>query len=165
MTVKFDEMENLVSPEISIDQYIPKVGEANETVVVAFFVNFEQAAKDLSNLLETDITPLLDVDMSPGPDPDGKYIVFVEFNRDKQLHKKIMRIIDTVSRVTGIESWTFRYFKGQGDTLPLTLDNLHDTVIDNKKKYVLKYGRKNGNETKESNDIERIKKLAGLTRV
>ena len=62
MTVKYGEMTNLVTPTISIDQYKPKIGEANETVVVAFEVAFEQPAKDLSNLIETDITESLDVD-------------------------------------------------------------------------------------------------------
>ena len=46
MTVKYGEMENLVTPTISIDQYKPKIGEANETVVVAFEVSFEQPARD-----------------------------------------------------------------------------------------------------------------------
>ena len=39
MTVKYGEMINLVKETISIDQYKPKIGEANETVVVAFEVN------------------------------------------------------------------------------------------------------------------------------
>ena len=40
MTVKYGEMENLVTPVISIDQYTPKIGEENENVVLAFEVSY-----------------------------------------------------------------------------------------------------------------------------
>ena len=60
MTVKYGEMVNLVNPKISIDQYKPKIGEANETVVVAFECMLEGAASDLSNLIETDVISHLD---------------------------------------------------------------------------------------------------------
>ena len=91
MTVKYGEMENLVTPTISIDQYTPKIGESNETVVVAFEVKFEQPARDLSNLIETDVTEHLDVDVSEGPNGQGNTMVFVEFNRDSGLYEKIFR--------------------------------------------------------------------------
>ena len=48
MTVKYGEMINLVNSTISIDQYKPKIGEANETVVVAFEVQQELAANELN---------------------------------------------------------------------------------------------------------------------
>lgn len=153
MTVKYGEMENLVNPIISIDQYKPKIGEANETVVVAFEVASEQPAKDLSNLIETDIVESLDVDISQGPNTDGKYMVFVEFDRNKNLNKNILEIINVVSNVTGITEWKYDYFKGS-DTKELTEDNLNETIITDKQKYVMTY---NINES-----INRIKKLAGI---
>ena len=64
MTVKYGEMVNLVNAVVSIDQYKPKIGEASETVVVAFEVDQEGAASDLSNLIETDVVENLDVDVS-----------------------------------------------------------------------------------------------------
>ena len=86
MTVKYGEMVNLVNAVVSIDQYKPKIGEASETVVVAFEVDQEGAASDLSNLIETDIVENLDVDVSQGPNTNGNHLVFVEFTRDKNLH-------------------------------------------------------------------------------
>lgn len=157
MTVKYGEMTNLVTPTISIDQYKPKIGEANETVVVAFEVAFEQPAKDLSNLIETDVTESLDVDVSDGPNSDGKYMVFVEFERDGNLYENIMNIVKVASQATSITEWKYSYYKGT-DSADLTAENLAETVLDNSEEYVLRYT--NNEETNES--LSRVKELAGL---
>lgn len=157
MTVKYGEMENLVTPTISIDQYKPKIGGPDETVVVAFEVAFEQPAKDLSNLIETDVTDHLDVDVSEGPNADGKYMVFLEFNRDEQLFEKIMEIMKVVSQVTAITEWQYNYYLGDSSR-DLTLENLGETVLDNSQEYVLRY--RDAEETNES--LSRMKELAGL---
>jgi hypothetical protein len=154
MTVKYGEMTNLVNSTISIDQYKPKIGEANETVVVAFEVQQELAAKDLSNLIETDIVESLDVDISQGPNNNGNYLVFVEFARDNKLHNRIMEIMKCVSNVTEITEWQYEYYKGTG-AVDLNEDNLKETVLDNQEQYVLKYAQQN-------EDLNRVKQLAGL---
>ena len=154
MTVKFGEMVNIVNPTISIDQYKPKIGEANETVVVAFECSQERAAGDLSNLIETDIVESLDVDISQGPNNDGNYLVFVEFARDNKLHNRIMEIMKCVSNVTEITEWQYEYYKGTG-AVDLNEDNLKETVLDNQEQYVLKYAQQNEN-------LNRVKQLAGL---
>ena len=156
MTVKYGEMENLVNSVISIDQYKPKIGEASETVVVAFEVFNERGANDLSNLIETDVTDSLDVDTSQGPNNNGNYLVFVEFTRDENLHKNIMEIMKCVSNVTQITEWQYEYYKGDTQQ-DLNEDNLSNTVLDNQQQYVLKYAQQNENE-----DLNRVKHLAGL---
>lgn len=156
MTVKYGEMENLVTPVVSIDQYKPKIGEVNETVVVAFEVASEQPAKDLSNLMETDIVDMLDVDVSSGPNDQNKYLVFVEFERNGDLNKKIMEIVKTASNVTGIKEWKYTYFTGN-ETMELNEDNLNNTIVTDSNEYVLRYSVKKTNE-----ELERIKQLAGL---
>jgi hypothetical protein len=157
MTVKYGEMENLVTSVISIDQYKPKIGEANETVVVAFEVMSEQPAKDLSNLIETDVVESLDVDISQGPNDDGKYMVFVEFERNNKLHESILDIMKVVNNVTGIKEWQFNFYKG-ATALELNEDNLRNSIVDSPEQYVLKY--KTVEDTNES--INRIKLLAGV---
>lgn len=157
MTVKFGEMENLVQPTISVDQYKPKIGEANETVVVAFEVAFEQPAKDLSNLIETDVTESLDVDVSDGPNENGNFLVFVEFARTKQLYNKIIEIAKTASNVTGINEWKFTYYKGD-QAVDLNEENLTQTVIADKEEYILKFSTQD--QTNE--ELTRLKSLAGI---
>ena len=158
MTVKYAEMENLVTPTISIDQYKPKIGEPNETVVVAFEVAFEQPAKDLSNLIETDVIETLDVDVSDGPNADGKYMVFVEFDRNKDLYEGIMNIVKIASQVTAITEWKYNFYKGT-DSADLTAENLAETVLDNSEEYVLRYSN---DDTETNESLDRVKELAGL---
>ena len=157
MTVKYGEMEDLVTPTIRIDQYTPKIGEANETVVVAFEVSFEQPANDLSNLIETDIVESLDVDVSEGPNADGKYMVFVEFNRDSELTEKIMSIVKVASQVTGITEWKYDVYKGDS-SYDLTEENLATNLITDPQAYVIKY--QVNKPAVES--LNRVKQLAGL---
>jgi len=156
MTVKYGEMEGLVTPIISIDEYKPKIGEIADTVVVALEVKFEQAANDLSNLLETDVTENLDVDVSQGPDKNGKYIVFIEFKRDYDIIGKIMSIMKTISNVTSTNKWKFNYYKGK-DALPMSRDNLSSALVLDKNEYTSKFLSKDDNP-----DIERMKSLAGI---
>lgn len=155
MTVKYGEMVNLVNATISIDQYKPKIGEANETVVVAFEVSQEGAASDLSNLIETDIVESLDVDVSQGPNNNGNYMVFVEFQRNKKLHTSIAEMMKIVANVTTITEWQFEYYKGDG-AVDLNEDNLKSSVLDNQQEYVLKYSQP------KNEDLNRVKQLAGI---
>jgi hypothetical protein len=127
MTVKYGEMTNLVNAVVSIDQYKPKIGEASETVVLAFEVDVEQAASDLSNLIETDVVESLDVDISQGPNTNGKHMVFVEFTRNSSLYENIRDILKVVSNVTSITEWQFEYYKGEG-AKDLNEENLSNSV-------------------------------------
>jgi len=167
MTVKFGEMEDLITPVISIDQYVPKIGEPNETVVVAYEVAFEQPARDLSNLIETDVIESLDVDISQGPNADGKYMVFVEFERNSDLYKNIVGITKIVSNVSGITDWEFSYYKGEGP-VELNDENLRNMVLDNPKRYVLQYSTvapktiEPDAEEPTVESLQRMKYLAGL---
>ena len=167
MTVKFGEMENLVTPVISVDQYVPKIGEPNETVVVAYEVAYEQPARDLSNLIETDIIESLDVDISQGPNADGKYMVFVEFERNPDLYENIVGITKIVSNVSGITDWKFSYYKGDGP-IELNDENLRSMVLDNPEQYVLQYSTVEPEtiepevEEPAVESLQRMKHLAGL---
>lgn len=167
MTVKFGEMKDLVTPVISIDQYVPKIGEPNETVVVAYEVAYEQPAHDLSNLIETDVIESLDVDISQGPNADGKYMVFVEFERNKDLYDNIVGITKIVSNVSGITDWEFSYYKGDGP-IELNDENLRNAVLDNPEQYVLQYSTVEPKTTEPEAEepavesLQRMKHLAGL---
>ena len=155
MTVKYGEMINLINAVVSIDQYKPKIGEASETVVMAFEVDVQQAAGDLSNLIETDVVESLDVDVSQGPNNRGKHMVFVEFTRDSSLHENIKNILKVVANVTTITEWKFEYYKGE-EVKDLNEENLKDSVIDNPQEYVLKYAQP------KNENLDRVKQLAGL---
>jgi len=157
MTVKYGEMKNLISNVVSIDQYKPKIGESNETVVLAFEIMGEQAAKDLNNLIETDPVNILDCDISEGPNTNSNYIVFVEMQRNNTLYENIMNVVKITSQVSGITEWRFNFYKGDS-TLDLNEENLKNSVLDNSEQYVLKYT----SSMQPTESIERMRTLAGV---
>lgn len=146
----FSEMRGLVMDIISIDQFEPKVGDEEDTVVVAFSINNnEQAAKDLSNYLETGITELLDVDVSPAPDEKGHYKVFVEFMRDSQLYDKINGILTDVDKVINRESdWEYTAYK-LSEPRKFDKERFERDITTSPEEYTAKYKKTEGDEIAE----------------
>lgn len=108
----FEEMQGLVSNVISIDQYKPKIGENADTVVVAFTVQYEKPASDLSNFIETSHNELLDVEASPAPNKEGEYLVFVEFTREADLFEKIDAVLKDIITITSDKGdWQYTAYK------------------------------------------------------
>src|SRR6056297_3156277 len=84
------DLENLVSSTISIDEYESKIDP--EAIVLAFFVKSEDPAYDLSRFIEFGpFSYILDTEVSPAPDENGNYLVFVEFEaaNKKEIANKI----------------------------------------------------------------------------
>jgi hypothetical protein len=88
MSIQHNDLVDLIEPIISIDQYKSKVGDDKNIVVVAFSIKDPDPAKDLSQFIETG-HETVDVDVSPGPDKDGLYKVFVELERNSKLFDSI----------------------------------------------------------------------------
>jgi hypothetical protein len=94
-------------------------------------------------------------------------MVFVEFERNKDLYKNIVGITKIVSNVSGITDWEFSYYKGEGP-VELNDENLRSMVLDNPERYVLQYSTV-APETIEPDaeeptveSLQRMKYLAGL---
>ena len=75
------DLEGVVSPKFSIDQFKSKMGEDKNIMVLAFTVDSLAPAKDLERFAETGYSSILDADATPGTLADGKHKVFVEFAR------------------------------------------------------------------------------------
>lgn len=102
------DMKGMIDNVISIDQFRPKIDDDADVVVVAFSTINAMAAKDLNDFIQSGAIPQLDVEPSPGPDEHGSYKVFVEFQRDDQLFKKIDALLKDVNRVTSsVGEWEF----------------------------------------------------------
>ena len=90
--IQNNDLNSLITDTISIDQFKSKIGSDENVVVVAFEVMDKDPAKDLSMFLETG-HDFLDVDISQGPNKNGKYNVFVELDRDSKLFFNIEKIL------------------------------------------------------------------------
>ena len=107
------DLSDLVLPLISVDEYESKI-DKDKAIVIGFYVQDEEAAKDLNRFLQKCYVSLLDTDISPAPDQHGYYLVFVELMKNDVLGKNIQSILDDVSPLTNIKEWQMRIRKTKG---------------------------------------------------
>lgn len=121
------DLQDLILPLVSVDEYESKIDE--EAIVVAFFVQDSDPAQDLNRFIQKSAISLLDTDVSPAPNEDGYFLVFVEFLREPGFIRKLMEIIETLEGLTGLkqEQWKFKPY-GYEEVFELTEKKL-DVMI------------------------------------
>jgi hypothetical protein len=130
MSLRPNDLEGLVLTQISIDEYKSKLGEDRSVVVVAVAVTEESAAHDLGDFVERGPFKVWDVDVSPAPDKNGNYFVFIEIERSHLMWNTIIAIFEHTERITGkiFESITFTC-PAQDRALALTEENFKSSIL------------------------------------
>ena len=105
------DLRYLVSNVFEIDSYTSKMGNDRDVSVISFNVTSKEAAQDLESFIEKGYKFVLDADVSPGEIKEGKYKVFVEMERDKDIGKKIVEILDGVKKLADNDDFKFRYYR------------------------------------------------------
>lgn len=143
------DLDDLVLPLLSIDEYVSKIGNDKEIIVVGFFVEDEDPANDLSRFIDRSVTDILDTDVSPAPNEEGYFLVFLEAKRDDKFVKMLLQVLDEIKRLVNIKKWTFKVhkddtihdldektLKAKVNTQPISFDQfevinfLKDTMLD-----------------------------------
>lgn len=136
MPLKANDLEYLVKKVFEIDSFKSKIGTDEDICTLSFTIDDEDPAKDLVNFIEMGYNFVLDADVSAGEMDDGKYRVYVEIERNRNIAKQIMELVDGVKKLTGMDQLRFRYFKSFKSE-PATLDNLEAAVPGDKDAYKL----------------------------
>jgi hypothetical protein len=123
--LKENDLEELVLPMISVDEYESKLDD--DSIVVAFYVLDREPSQDLNRFIQKGASSILDTDVSPAPNEDGYYVVFIEFLRDEEFPKKLLDTLGSLKGLTGIASWKCQIY-GTEDILPVTDENLKANV-------------------------------------
>lgn len=112
--LRLGDLNGLVVPEISIDEYNSKIDE--DAIVVGFYVDDSEPAQDLSNFIEKGSGNILDTEVSPAPNEEGNYMVFVEFLRNEKFPDNLAYVLDSMTGLTGIDidQWEFTCY-GHGE--------------------------------------------------
>jgi len=105
MGLREGDLHDVVLKDISIDEFEPKTGEVKEVVVIAYYVTEQPAGKDLYTFINNSKYEVRDVEVSPNPDEDGRYLVFVELDRNAELLELIRNITKDIERITGKLRW------------------------------------------------------------
>lgn len=109
--VEYGDLQSLVSNTVSVAEFEPKTGTEEDVVVVGFYCKDEAPAQDLASFIEKSVVDILDTEVSPNPDEEGYYMVFVEVENE-QIMTKVLALLDDVSRLTDIESWELDFYEG-----------------------------------------------------
>lgn len=105
------DLRHLVYSTFQVDSFKSKMGDDQDVCVVTFRVKYREPAIDLMEFIEKGFRFVLDADVSSGENVDGEYYVFVELPRVSRLTDFIADILKSVSYLTGINKWSFRYHK------------------------------------------------------
>ena len=130
-----DDLKNMVSNRFTIDQYKSKMGIDADIIVVAFRVEDKFPAIDLMEFIEKGYPAVLDSDMSTGEEKDGKYAVFVEFDRDPKFPEQLSSLLKGVSQLCGCKDWRFKYFRDV-NSYDFSIEKLQEVVPLTKDQYL-----------------------------
>ena len=136
MSLRANDLRDLVKKVFEIDSYKSKIGNDEKIIVLTFTVDREDPAKDMENFIEMGYDFVLDADVSPGETDDGTYKVFVEIERTRHAPSQILELLNGIEKLTGIPDMRFRYFKSF-KSQDATLENLLSTIPIDKKTYEL----------------------------
>jgi len=133
------DLENRVEPIVHFDEYVPKMGESDNVIVVSFKVMGKTAAQDLENFMEKGYDWILDAETSPGEISEGNYVVFVEAERRSSFPNVFISMVEDMSNITGLapSDYTMVYYKDSvnEDSVELSEQNIARSIPLSPKKY------------------------------
>jgi hypothetical protein len=103
-SLKYLDMENQVFPIVGIDKYDSRIGDNSEFITLDFTVKNKKCGEDLCDWFERGYDCVIDADTSPGEVAKRKYLVFVEISRRTSFPRDVMKMIDDLQTLTGLES-------------------------------------------------------------
>lgn len=137
------DLEDLVMPLISIDEFESKIDDG--AVVVGFFVTDIEPCRDLNRFIQKSSVALLDTDISPAPNSEGYFMVFVELPRDKQFPSRLVTLLHSLKDLVKINKWTFKAHKMKG---------VKDVTEDNLTKFIRLEKQKTKEEIKKEKEVK-----------
>ena len=104
----YHDLEGIVIPRVTVDEYAAQMGKDSEIVTLAFIVKNKQAGEDLSDWFERGYDFVLDAQVSDGELTSGTYLVFVEMNRRTSVPQRIVTLLDDLETLSDIplKDWT-----------------------------------------------------------
>lgn len=137
MGLKHGDLKDTVLSKISIDEFEPKTGESRDVVVMGLRVIENNVGQDLYSFLNSGIADIRDIEVSPNPNDDGHYMVFVEMDRNDETLNNIRKIVKDIENVAGNLKWKASTHLTD-DYYPLNEDDIQNYFISNPEDYLTK---------------------------
>lgn len=133
-----NDLKWLVDDGVLIDLHKTKLGEDKDYIVLSIAVNDRTPAHDLARFIENSVYKYADVEVSPATDTKGRYLVYVEMERNADAFKIIEGILHDTNKLSGVKSWKFKTM-GVQDYLPLDQDSFMQHIITDPNLYEQKH--------------------------
>jgi hypothetical protein len=138
MSLKNEDLHGTLLPTVSIDEFEPKAGDTADVIVVAFYLLDQEPAEDLNTFIQRGVIDTLDIEVSPNTDEDGRYLVFVEMNRDDTFPNKFQALLKDVENVSGKMDWKIKTYLSDDKEFALNDPELYNFIVINPQEYVSK---------------------------
>jgi hypothetical protein len=153
----------LVGDCVLIDMHKTKLDDDADYTVLSITVLDKPPAVDLAQFIESGVYKFEDVEVSPGTDLEGNYLVYVEIERSPEIFKTINGILSDVSKLSSVTEWKFKTL-GLDDDIEFNEENFAQHVITSPLEYKKMHQTKVKTVSKESNNrvdesIQRLKDL------
>lgn len=135
MSLKEGDLKNVVLKKLSIDEFEPKTGDAKDVLVLGFQVTESNVGDDLYGFLNGSIVEIRDIEVSPNPNDDGFYMVFVEMDRNESVVEGIKTLLRDTERLAGKLNWEAKTYLND-NYLPLSEDEIYEYIITDPSKYM-----------------------------
>jgi len=135
MSLREGDLRDMMDNVFEIDSFASKMGADKDIVTLSFSLKEKAPADDLMNFLERGYGFILDADVTTGEQSDGTYKVFVELQRNKDVHENILEIINGVKNLSEMDDFKFRYYKNWRSS---DLSQLEEIVPNDPDNYGLK---------------------------
>ena len=123
-----NDLKWLVDDNILIDMHKTKLGADKDYMVLSIPVNDRTPAHDLARFIENSVYKYADVEVSPATDSNGRYLVYVEMERNADAFSVIDGILRDSNKLSGIEQWKFKTM-GLNDYVPFDQESFSQYVI------------------------------------
>lgn len=128
MSIQNGDLKHLMLKKISIDEFKPKSGDSADVLLIGFYLREQKAAEDLYTFLNFSRIHNRDIEVSPNPNDDGYYMVFVEFDRKPGIEQLLNQLLGEVERLCGKLPWEVRTHL-MDDYLPVADPSLKQYII------------------------------------
>lgn len=152
------DLQWLVYDELMIDMHKTKIGSDKDYVVLTIPVKDIKPANDLAGFIEQSSAEFDDVEVSPATDTAGRYLIYVELQRNPELFKNINHILTDATKLTAIEDWKF-ITGNMEENIDFNEETFHANIITSPEEYEMAHPEKSEEETTTESIKQRFKFL------
>lgn len=137
MGLRAGDLQDTMLKRISIDEYEPKTGDSKDVMTVGFYVNENSAGMDLYHYISSSVFEIRDIEVSPNPNEDNYFMVFVEMDRNEDSLDNLRKLVRDVENVSGKLNWTASSHLTE-EQFPLFGEEIQNYIFLNPEEYMSK---------------------------